>query len=627
MENSILINNLDSLVENNNEIVEAIKARNYELMDNIDIFTETARTGDNIIKVRKDGRMLYIDGKYNPRIGMEQWFDGQKKFEYESVIMMHGIGSVLYLNKLSQELKDSTTIIIYEPCINILVYVLTQFDLTEVFKKCSITLIADGINGEKTKDILNGKLDFDRLSLLHHLTLGNYPQLFPEQIMEIFQIEKKRIEAILSNCGTIIRFTDISGKNVLNNIRYLSDNYTTFQLKDILPDDFPCIIVSAGPSLNKNIQDLKLVGNRACIIATDTALKPLLNYGILPHFFVIVDGKKSPELFEHELLSEIPMVMSSVASHVPVNMHKGKKFFSWDGTLYESELFKEATSCSDDPEKINITALPTGGSVATSAFSLAKLMGTKTIILVGQDLALTGNKTHADGTFQETMEEIDTSQGNYIKVEDIYGGTVLTRPDFKAYLDWFNDEIESHPEYRVIDATEGGAKIKGTEILTLKETIEKVCNTEMDIKEVLNNISPVFHEEKVNEKVLEYFQSTPKRMLQIKKKVKQGIGHYEKMIKLCNQDRMNSDEFKKITKKITKINEFVDNDAISLMVVNTIKDVDFSIRSQVYKTQDDEKEEGIMIANQGITLLKAMLKSIDELVEIAEETVGKAGCQ
>ena len=38
--------------------------------------------------------------------------------------------------------------------------------------------------------------------------------------------------------------------------------------------------------------------------------------------------------------------------------------------------------------------------VACSAFSLVYKLGFSRIILVGQDLALTGNKTHADGTFK-----------------------------------------------------------------------------------------------------------------------------------------------------------------------------------------------------------------------------------
>lgn len=58
-----------------------------------------------------------------------------------------------------------------------------------------------------------------------------------------------------------------------------------------------------------------------------------------------------------------------------------------------------------------------GGSVACSAFSLVYKMGFSRIILVGQDLALTGNKTHADGTFMDKMQTIDTSKA--IMVEEI----------------------------------------------------------------------------------------------------------------------------------------------------------------------------------------------------------------
>ncbi len=154
-------------------------------------------------------------------------------------------------------------------------------------------------------------------------------------------------------------------------------------------ENVPSIIVAAGPSLNKNILDLRQLNKKACIIATDTAIKPLLNNGIIPDFIVIVDGKKPGLLFEHELLSEVPMIMSSAVSKDPVNMHKGKKFFSWDGSRYEAELIKEAKQHSAHPEKIDMCSLPTGGSVATTAFSFAKLLGSKTIILVGQDLAFT----------------------------------------------------------------------------------------------------------------------------------------------------------------------------------------------------------------------------------------------
>lgn len=66
--------------------------------------------------------------------------------------------------------------------------------------------------------------------------------------------------------------------------------------------------------------------------------------------------------------------------------------------------------------------IPTGGSVATSAYSFGIQMGAKTVILVGQDLAMTGNKTHADGTFEDKMKEIDTGSGEYFEVESVDGG-------------------------------------------------------------------------------------------------------------------------------------------------------------------------------------------------------------
>ncbi len=94
----------------------------------------------------------------------------------------------------------------------------------------------------------------------------------------------------------------------------------------ILPDDVPVIVVSAGPSLNKNIEDLKKAVGKACIIATDTAMKPLLNAGIVPDLFVIVDGLKPAVLFEHKDISKTAMLIMTGVSIPSMDMHKGKNF-------------------------------------------------------------------------------------------------------------------------------------------------------------------------------------------------------------------------------------------------------------------------------------------------------------
>ena len=78
--------------------------------------------------------------------------------------------------------------------------------------------------------------------------------------------------------------------------------------------------------------DLKKAVGKACIIATDTAMKPLLNAGIIPNLFVIIDGLKPGILFEHENISKVPMVTMTGVSVEPMEYHKGKKFFYYSSS-------------------------------------------------------------------------------------------------------------------------------------------------------------------------------------------------------------------------------------------------------------------------------------------------------
>lgn len=625
MNNEIFIKNMEALRESNPELADKIGQGGFPLTEEIEVISEQAKTGEIIFKVKTEDSELYIDGKYNPQAAVDKWMEEQKKFERESVIIVIGFGNGMYIKSLIKEVKESVSILIYEPCINIFMKAMEEIDLEEMFGHGSITLILQGVNDDELKPIINRSITYDKLNILHHLTVGNYRKLFPEKIREVIEIEKAQITLIMRTLGTVLRFMDVNGSNFLNNITYLYNNYTTCQVKNLISEDIPSIIVAAGPSLNKNIEDLKAAKNKACIIATDTALKPLLNKGIMPDFIVIVDAKKPRMLFEHTLFSEIPMVLTFVVSKDPVNMHKGKKIFAWEGTVYERELFMAAKENSAHPENIDIVPLPTGGSVATTAYSFAKLLGSKTIILVGQDLAFTGNKTHADGTFKEKMDEIDIKSGKYIEVEDIYGNMIYTRYDYKTYLDWFNEEIPTSKDIKVIDATEGGAKITGTEILTLKEAIDRECICSVCVKELLDSVQPVFSEEKVKKIVKQFFNQTPERFYETKKKVEQGINYYDKMIKICSKKNFNVQEFLKLSKKVKKINNFINEDGVALMVVESIRNVDYALIASIHNTKDNERDERLEIARQGKVYLESMIPYIDKLSEIAENTVGKVG--
>ena len=60
------------------------------------------------------------------------------------------------------------------------------------------------------------------------------------------------------------------------------------QLKNIFPQ-VPVILVSAGPSLDKNIGFIKSARNQIIVITVATALKPLLKNNIAPDFVIAID--------------------------------------------------------------------------------------------------------------------------------------------------------------------------------------------------------------------------------------------------------------------------------------------------------------------------------------------------
>ena len=96
-------------------------------------------------------------------------------------------------------------------------------------------------------------------------------------------------------------------------------------------------------------------------------------------------------------------------------------------------------------------------------------MGCNPIIFVGQDLAFTENRTHSKDTFSQDIIESNSMRN----VEDIYGNTIHTSKNLYIYLRWIQNRIAVEKEIEFIDATEGGARIKGTRVMKFSEVIDK----------------------------------------------------------------------------------------------------------------------------------------------------------
>lgn len=612
MEDSIFKKNIKALKERFPGLAYRIEYNMYELKNDIFVEVEKAKDFSSIFKIKKDNRTLYINGKYGCKKEIKTIIAEMGKLNKKATIFLLGMGDALILKEILKHTEDDINIAVFEPSIDIFMYAMQNIDLQEIYQKRAVGLVVDGLNGEERDGIISSFLTLGNLAYMKKIIHPNYNELFSEDIIKYMKAIQKKVANVLMQENTVVAFSLFSSENIFRNVRYLCDSYRADEICKVIPLDIPAIIVAAGPSLNKNIKELKRAKNRAFIIATDTALKPLIKEGIIPDLFVIVDGVKPLELFQADGVQNIPMLASFSASYKVLEFHKGKKFCYREWIPYIDKIF-------DDLE-VMIREIYTGGSVATTAFSFAYLSGFSTVILVGQDLALTGNKTHADGTFQEKMEEIDTSHA--IKVEGNIEPLVPTRYDFKAYLEWYNDYIPNCQDVHVINATEGGAKINNTEILSLKEAIDRECKKEVVIADCYDKLKPTFSEEQ-RKKVVEYFRSTPDMLEELRKKVIQGKKLYRKLLTLGNKKTIDKQTYKKLNKRIGKKMKEIEDTPSASLILECLSTANYLIRSELYEEGQEFNKEIQEIAKKGIKVLDYMIQCIDLFLPLVEETVCK----
>ncbi|MDR0310556.1 MAG: DUF115 domain-containing protein [Acidobacteriota bacterium] len=251
--------------------------------------------------------------------------------------------------------------------------------------------------------------------------------------------------------------------------------------------DTPAVIVSAGPSLDKNIHELRDKKDHALIIATDTTLKPLLAAGVEPHFVMTGDPAYVNYLhLKGAVTHEALLVMEATAHPQSPEGFEERTL----ACLYENSVLHSLSELPGDKG-----VLRAWGSVATMALDFAMFAGCDPVIFIGQDLAYTGGRLYCSNVWFEdvwfkdvkTQEErekrlADLRTANNPQVlTDIFGRPVETTRALIAYRDWIVRIIGNHPEKRFINATEGGILGGAVELLSLRETLERDCGRNLNL--------------------------------------------------------------------------------------------------------------------------------------------------
>ena len=115
------------------------------------------------------------------------------------------------------------------------------------------------------------------------------------------------------------------------------------------------------------------------------------------------------------------------------------------------------------------------GSVSISGFKLALHWGCSPVMLVGQDLAFSGNQRYAASAGSTHPIPVVTKS-----LPGYHGGTVQTAPDYFLFHHQFEEIAavirRTQPTLRLLNCTEGGARIGGFEQLPLRDALEQHVN-------------------------------------------------------------------------------------------------------------------------------------------------------
>lgn len=264
----------------------------------------------------------------------------------------------------------------------------------------------------------------------------------------------------------------------------------------------PMVIVAPGPSLANNVDQLRALKGRAIITAFSHSLKPVLAAGVVPDLVLTVDPQDVRYHFAGCDLSETCLVNAATV-HPSLFELPAARFLTLSANCAIDDWLFEATG--EQP------LVPGGGSVATSALSLALRWGCDPIVFVGLDLSFSNGAyyvaTSSDGGARACVDDttkalrvegwsagfaaMKANGGPGLATERVielpgwHGEPVRSSFMFGLFHRWFVERLQGVRETKVYNCTEGGAFIPG---MTHCRLAELAFTGEVDVAASLDRI-------------------------------------------------------------------------------------------------------------------------------------------
>ncbi|MDD3593406.1 MAG: DUF115 domain-containing protein [Candidatus Gastranaerophilales bacterium] len=404
-----------------------------------------------------------------------------------SINFIYGLGLGFLLKRFVKGITGH--IIVFEPDLDVLRLVFELVDFTNELKLYNVHIVQ---NFEETEELYK---DIFCLNYAISTSILDYYKTHRYKESSEFIKNLGFIHGFFqSNHETYFKKTKPWAKSLIDNLEYIPEYEEVKVLKDKFKNK-PALIISAGPSLNKNILIAKQYRENFVVFCVSTAIKTAVKNGITPDFICFV------EHVEHSMMSIKDVDVSDMNIILQPITYKG---------MFELKAKNKFLFYADNDPVSGVLAKKLGierkdyinrGTVSINALVAAKIAGCNPIVLIGQDLAYTDSKCYAEGSLydnfkvennkvssdnlQATLEKTNFTEKQANKrlnnlTEKLYkvkgqnGETLLSPGDYASFVKYFEEiALLYGKDTKLINSTEGGAQINGYENMPLAKVIEQ----------------------------------------------------------------------------------------------------------------------------------------------------------
>ncbi|EAH4619468.1 motility associated factor glycosyltransferase family protein [Campylobacter jejuni] len=422
-------------------------------------------------------------------------------------VCIYGIGNALLIKNLAKHYKH---LFVFESEIELFILALSTIDLSE--ELCSGKIYLVDIQEKKINLQLRILFDQNDVFLwlnLYEMFINNnfYKKCYYEEILNADKIIHENINLVIRNLDPDSKISLSCYENFYKNIPLMLKNIPFKRIIDERKGLFEsCIVVCAGPSLQKQIPLLKKYQENFVIFCVDGAYPLLVKHNITPDYVLNLDFEEYPLEFFKEVNPENKTLFILAASTHP----------SVIDYLYKKQIPLSIALSDNLPyQNLHINDfgyLEFGTHVGHACYTLAIALKFKNIIIIGQDLSFDkqGN-SHFDSF--DLGNDIDTTLNIPTLKTVAYGGLgeVLTHLAWDDYRKKLEDLFARNSQVNFLNATEGGARIEFSKEINfelcckkfknlnnkLNKSLLKTLTANRSVK-ILNKILETFKEEKQN---------------------------------------------------------------------------------------------------------------------------------